>query len=224
MADQREARGGCGFWLGFPSKEGFGFRLIGADVGSPTNGRREGVSGHAVCSARKLPSSFRLARCILSAASVSVWTPARCSSSAKLTPGRSKPSHRGTSWNSSKGVAQRKYTLRRLPFGLGEDLGHRARPMKVDIRVEMLAVKCAHRLGVARIDVAETNVLANDGPVLAFHQPVVAGVMRPRLGLLDEQFVQKLGHGVVDELAAIVGMEAADHKGKLREHGFQHRK
>ena len=34
----------------------------------------------------------------------------------------------------------------------------------------MLPVKLIHRLGVLRIDVAEANVLADNGSVLGFHQ------------------------------------------------------
>ncbi len=87
----------------------------------------------------------------------------------------------------------------------------------------MVPMKLIHRLGMLRIDVAEADVLADDGSVLGFHQAVVPGVMRPRLGLFDQQLVQQTRHVVVDELAAVVGMKAADHEGELFEQRFQHR-
>ncbi len=48
-------------------------------------------------------------------------------------------------------------------------------------------------------------------------------MMRPRLGLFDEQFAQQTRHVVVDELAAVVGMKAANREGELLQQGFQHR-
>jgi hypothetical protein len=44
-----------------------------------------------------------------------------------------------------------------------------------------------------------------------------------RFGLLDQQFFEQARHGVVDELAAVVGMEAANHEGKLFQYLFQNR-
>jgi hypothetical protein len=87
--------------------------------------------------------------------------------------------------------------------------------MEVDVRVQVLPVKLIHRLGVLRVDVAIADVLANDGSVLGFHQPVVAGMVRPGLGLFDQQLLQQTRHVVVDELAAIVGMKTADHEREL---------
>jgi len=36
---------------------------------------------------------------------------------------------------------------------------------------------------------------------------------------LDHEFIQQLGNGLVDELAAVVGVKAANHEGKLSQHG-----
>src|ERR1019366_10248167 len=44
---------------------------------------------------------------------------------------------------------------------------------------------------------------------------------RPRLGLFDQKFAQQPGYRVVDELAAVVGMKAANHKRELSEHRFE---
>jgi len=41
-----------------------------------------------------------------------------------------------------------------------------------------------------------------------------------RLGLFDHKLVQKPLYGVVDELAAVVGMKATNTEGKLHEHRF----
>ena len=43
----------------------------------------------------------------------------------------------------------------------------------------------------------------------------------PLLGLFDQKLAQQFGHGVVDELAAVVGMKAANHKRKLCRHRFE---
>src|SRR5271165_3828378 len=47
-------------------------------------------------------------------------------------------------------------------------------------------------------------------------------VPRPRLRLFDQQLVQQLRHGMVHELAAVVGVKAEYAERKLRQHAFQH--
>jgi hypothetical protein len=94
--------------------------------------------------------------------------------------------------------------------------------MEIHERVQVLPVESTHRLRMFRIDVTEPDVLADHRAVLGFHQTVVAAVLRPRLGLFDEQFVQQPGDVVVDELAAGVAVKPADHKGKLFEYRFQY--
>jgi hypothetical protein len=54
----------------------------------------------------------------------------------------------------------------------------------------MLPVELIDSLGVLRIDIAEPDVLAHHRAVLGLHQSVVAAVIRPRLGLFDEQLFQ----------------------------------
>ena len=65
-------------------------------------------------------------------------------------------------------------------------LGYGARTMEIDVWVQVLLVKLIHPCGVFCVDVAVADVLAYDGSIFGFHQTVVAGVMRPRLGLFDE--------------------------------------
>ena len=62
------------------------------------------------------------------------------------------------------------------------------------------------------------------GAVLGLDQAVVAGTVWSGAGLFDSQFLQQARHGVVDELAAVVGVEAADRKWELLQNGLQHRK
>ena len=76
--------------------------------------------------------------------------------------------------------------------------------------------------GVLAGDVSPTDQLPNHRAVLGFHQAVVVGMPRPRLGLLDQQFVEQPGHGVIDELAAVVGMKAVQAKRELFQHRLQH--
>jgi len=93
--------------------------------------------------------------------------------------------------------------------------------MKVEVRVEVLAMKSVNSFGMLRADVTEADVFADDGRVLVFHQSVVSGTMRARLGLFDHKLVQKPLYGVIDELAAVVGMKATNTEWKLHEHRFE---
>src|SRR5438874_355276 len=52
---------------------------------------------------------------------------------------------------------------------------------------------------------------------------VVVAVPRPALGLLDQQLAQQLRDRGVDELAAVIGMKAANVERKLFQNGLQHR-
>ena len=87
---------------------------------------------------------------------------------------------------------------------------YRARPMKL-----------VESFGMLQADVTEADVFADDGRVPGFHQSVVSGTMRAQLGLFDHKFVQKPLYGVVDELAAVVGMKATNTEWKLHEHRFE---
>lgn len=62
--------------------------------------------------------------------------------------------------------------------------------------------------------------------VLAFltDSDVVAQILRPSsLGELDEELVEKFGDDAVDELRAVVGVEADDLEGMLLNEAFQER-
>jgi hypothetical protein len=50
-----------------------------------------------------------------------------------------------------------------------------------------------------------------------------SGVPRTTFGLLNHELVQQLGHGLVDKLAAVIGMKTVNDEGKLGQHGGQHR-
>ena len=65
-------------------------------------------------------------------------------------------------------------------------LGHSARPVKVQIRIEVQPIELVESLRMRRGDVAVTDVLADHPAVFRFRQPVV--VAQPRLGLLYQQF------------------------------------
>src|SRR5579864_2249327 len=52
-----------------------------------------------------------------------------------------------------------------LAVGCDDHSRHRARAMKVDVRIEKPAVKRIHRLGMLCADVAEAEVFANHGAV-----------------------------------------------------------
>ena len=75
-------------------------------------------------------------------------------------------------------------------------------------------------VGLGGVDIALADVLADDRTVLGLHQAVVVGVAGAAFGLLDHQLVQQLGDGLVDELAAVVGMKAVNDERKLGQHGL----
>ncbi len=89
-------------------------------------------------------------------------------------------------------------------------------------RVQILPIKAADRVGVARVDVAVADVFADHRAILGLHQPVVAALPGTAFGLLDQQFIEQPGDGGVDELAAVVCMETLDAKWKLAQHGLEH--
>ena len=93
----------------------------------------------------------------------------------------------------------------------------------VQIGVEEVAIEAVEPVGASGIDVAVAEVLADDGAVLGLHQAVVVGVSGPALGLADAQLVEQAGHGLVEELAAVVGVKALDAEGELAQHLLQHR-
>ena len=63
-----------------------------------------------------------------------------------------------------------------LALGIGLDLGLAARPVKVQIRIELIPVEVVNGVGMLGLDVKIAHVLADHGPVFGFHQGVVVGV------------------------------------------------
>ena len=77
-----------------------------------------------------------------------------------------------------------------LSVGRRNLLGHAERTVKGHVRVEELAGEAMEQRGVIAGDRDKSDVLADHGSVLRFHQSVVVAVARPRLGLFHQQFVQ----------------------------------
>ncbi len=133
-----------------------------------------------------LPNSFPLAACIP--------PPPECPISLEPLSGVDPPSdpHAGTrpipataagsptAWRTSE------YTRFTLPFGRHLLLWHCAGPMKVQIRIKMLAIELVEGFRMRRADMAVADVLANYPSVFRLRQSVVVAVARPRLGLLHQ--------------------------------------
>jgi hypothetical protein len=66
-----------------------------------------------------------------------------------------------------------------------------AGPVKTQVRIQVSHVEL-RRLGVLARDVSVTDVLADHGPVLAFHQRIVLAAARPALGELRVQFLSNI--------------------------------
>ena len=77
-----------------------------------------------------------------------------------------------------------------LAWGVGHHLGLSARPVEVQIGIEVLLLEALDTAGVRRGDVSIPHVLADHGSVLGLHPSVVVAVPRPRLGLLEQQLIQ----------------------------------
>jgi hypothetical protein len=87
--------------------------------------------------------------------------------------------------------------------------------MIVEIGIEVGGVELLQAPGVAGRDVAVAHMFADDGAIFGFGQSVVVAVPGTALGLLDQQFVQQAGDHAIDELAAVIGMEAENAEGEL---------
>ena len=77
-----------------------------------------------------------------------------------------------------------------LASGKRAKLGDAAGPVEVQVWIQMLAMKLIDGVGMLAGDVRPAERLADHRPILGLHQGIVAGMTRPRLGLLDEEFVQ----------------------------------
>jgi hypothetical protein len=87
----------------------------------------------------------------------------------------------------------------------------------------MALIEALYRFGVFGANMPLSQMLANHGSVLGCHQAAVIGVPGPRLGLFHQQLIEQLRQGMVDEIAAVIGMKAPDSKRKLAQHGFRDR-
>jgi hypothetical protein len=60
--------------------------------------------------------------------------------------------------------------MRRVrPFLVHYELGLSARPMEVQIRVEIFVIEALDRLGILRANMAVADMLANHRAILGFH-------------------------------------------------------
>ena len=93
--------------------------------------------------------------------------------------------------------------------------GEEAGPVEVEVGGEDLLIESVDLLGVAAGDVAVAEMLSDHGTVLAFDQRVVGAAARPRPGeCIDAQRLEQRGDFAVDELRAVVGVEAVQREGE----------
>ena len=84
----------------------------------------------------------------------------------------------------------------------------------------MLAIELVDRFSMLGRDISISHVLPHHRPILTLRQAVIIRMPRTRFGLFHQKLVQQLGHHMIDELAAVVGMKAQDEKRKLFDHPF----
>jgi len=149
---------------------------------------------HALRRRARLANSLRLAACICCAACMSLRSRA-CVASRSAGNARRKCRARSGNWRRiSHGVAYQRYTTFLPAFGVGRRFRHAAGTVKVEMRIEVLAIEPVEGFGVHRSNVAVANMLADHPAVFRFGQPVVVAVARARLGLLGQQLVEQRGH------------------------------
>lgn len=107
-------------------------------------------------------------------------------------------------------------------LGVGDGLSEETGAVEVHVRVEKALAHGVHLSGEVLRNMLVTEVFSHDGPVLGFGQTVVVAMPGARLGELDPELVEQLGHGVVDVLRAVVGMKAQDREGEACKDLFQH--
>jgi len=130
-------------------------------------------------------------------------------------------------WESVLSISKDRHLLRSLSepaafAALLIDLEIRlgARAMVVQVPVQVLPIEAVDGVGVSGVDVAVADMFGDDRAVLGLHQSVVAALQGTAFGLLDEQLVKQLGDGAIDELRAVVGVEALDAKWELAQYAF----
>ena len=85
--------------------------------------------------------------------------------------------------------------------------------MEVQVGVEVAHVRLVDGGSEALWNMATAEGFSDDHCILDFGQSVVGALAGAGLGLLDAQFLQKPGRGVVDVLAAVVGVKAQERDG-----------
>ena len=108
-------------------------------------------------------------------------------------------------------------------------IDHLLQPRKVPVlihctggkdRTGVMMALLLHALGMVCPNMAVAHVFANHCAILGFYQSVVITLSGPAFGLLDQKRAQQLGHRGIEELAAVIGVEAEDAEGKLLQHGY----
>ena len=113
--------------------------------------------------------------------------------------------------------------LPRFPLGVDHHHREKAGPVKVDVRIEVVAREDVELWCPLLGDVDIAQLLPNDRPIFAFHSGIVVAMAGAGLGQFDQQLVEQSDHVLIDVLGAVVGMERQNDKGKLLEEVFQHR-
>ena len=111
--------------------------------------------------------------------------------------------------------------LAQLAAAVSALAGESAWAMKIQVRVEPLAVEGVDRLRRFRGQKLVAHPLAHHRAVLGFDQGIVVRTARARLRKFNSQLLEQFSGLMVDEFAAIVGVKAANDKWKLFQKAFQ---
>jgi hypothetical protein len=109
-----------------------------------------------------------------------------------------------------------------LAFGINYTFRHAARPVKVQIRIEVLLVESLDGLSMRGGDVPIAIVLSYDRSILGSAKPLSLEC-RGRDLVCSINSLFNSSATVIDEFTAVIGVKAPNPERKLHEHGFQNR-
>src|SRR5450631_1523419 len=97
-----------------------------------------------------------------------------------------------------------------------------ARPMIVQVRVEVRCIEALNGVGVLAGNMPVTQMFAHHSSILPLYQSIIRTAVGTRAGERHSVFFQQLVQRMIDEFRTVIGMQFQDAKRELVEYGLQH--
>ena len=101
-----------------------------------------------------------------------------------------------------------------LALRIDSGLRKEARPMKVDIGIEVLLVQGIDERGPTLGNVGMAKAFTHHRPILTFHEAMIIRLPGPGFGEFDQEFAEQTCHPPIEVFGASIGMESPDAEGK----------